>query len=93
MAHAAIAIDDDDGIAGLLKRCEQELGCFNRGAIVDAHRLTLGSSVSVGVRPTVADRLSGKVRVRKVFRKFFCLARLSQNETMLKKLLASAAPR
>jgi hypothetical protein len=39
-------IDDDDGIAGLLERCEQELGCLNRGAIVGAHRLTLGSSVS-----------------------------------------------
>jgi hypothetical protein len=43
MVHTVIAVDDDDGIAGLFKRCEQEFGCFNRGAVVDAHRLTLGS--------------------------------------------------
>jgi len=46
MAHAVIAIDDDDSIAGLLECCKQELGRLNRGVIVGAHRLTLGSSVS-----------------------------------------------
>jgi hypothetical protein len=51
MAHAVIVIDDDDGIAGLLECCEQEFGRFNRRAIVGAHRLTLGSSVSGAFDP------------------------------------------
>jgi len=37
MAHAAIDIDDDDGIEACLKRCEQELGGLPRG-VVDGHR-------------------------------------------------------
>jgi hypothetical protein len=45
----------------------------------------------MGVRPTVADRFSGKVRVRKVFRKFLGPMGLSENETMLKNVLGAAA--
>jgi hypothetical protein len=51
----------------------------------------LGSSVSVGARPTVAGCFSGKVRVRKVFRKFFDPMGPNENETMLKNVLAGLA--
>ena len=41
MADTQIAVDDDDGLARLLERRQQELGGVDRGAIGGAHRLTL----------------------------------------------------
>ena len=41
MADTQIAIDDDDGIAGLLERGKQERGGFDRWATGGVHRLTL----------------------------------------------------
>ena len=41
MAYTQVAVDDDDSLARLLKRRQQEFGGVDRGAIGGAHRLTL----------------------------------------------------
>jgi hypothetical protein len=41
MADTQVAVDDDDGLARLLERRQQELCRVDRGAIGGAHRLTL----------------------------------------------------
>ena len=41
MADTQVAVDDDDGLARLLERRQQELCRVDRGAIGGVHRLTL----------------------------------------------------
>ena len=41
MTYTQIGVDDDDGLARLVERRQQELGGVDRGTIGGAHRLTL----------------------------------------------------